>query len=425
MAKKIDADDALSQLAAGPGYDMPAPLYDLIDQFRSSAGQMTLNETSLRETYLNPVFEHLGWDPRNRRGEANKDRDVILEDSVIIDGIAKAPDYAFVIGGHRKFFAEAKRPSVDIETSKAPAYQIRRYCWSAALPFGLLTDFEEWAIYDCRAVPDPNDSTSVGRLAYFRYSDLPAKWSLLAGMFAKASILSGSLDNLAAGTKEPRNARPIDDAFLGEIRGWRASLASFIAHANPGLNVLQLSDAVQTLIDRIIFLRIAEARGLEPPNALKELLDQGPGLYGRLWTLFQRADDRYNSGLFHISAKPEVAGSIDTVSPALSVADGVIAPIISRLYYPEPYVFSVVPADILGRIYEQFLGEIVTLKEDRTISVELKPEVRKAGGVYYTPSPIVDYIVEQTVGPLVSGKTPADIAKLRIVDPACVVAGAS
>ncbi|HRH38901.1 MAG TPA: N-6 DNA methylase, partial [Flavobacteriales bacterium] len=51
--------------------------------------------------------------------------------------------------------------------------------------------------------------------------------------------------------------------------------------------------------------------------------------------------------------------------------------------------------------------------------IEEKPEVRKAGGVYYTPQYIVDYIVQHTVGELVKGKAPKEVAELRIVDPAC------
>jgi hypothetical protein len=51
--------------------------------------------------------------------------------------------------------------------------------------------------------------------------------------------------------------------------------------------------------------------------------------------------------------------------------------------------------------------------------VEDKPEVKKAGGVYYTPTYIVDYIVKNTVGKLLEGNTPTKVAKIRVLDPAC------
>jgi hypothetical protein len=51
--------------------------------------------------------------------------------------------------------------------------------------------------------------------------------------------------------------------------------------------------------------------------------------------------------------------------------------------------------------------------------VEDKPEVKKAGGVYYTPTYIVGYIVKNTMGKLLEGKTPRQINTLRVLDPAC------
>jgi len=98
----------------------------------------------------------------------------------------------------------------------------------------------------------------------------------------------------------------------------------------------------------------------------------------------------------------------------------VLRDIIRHLYYPEsPCEFSVVGADILGNVYEQFLGSRIRLTKGHRAVVEAKPEVKKAGGVYYTPGYIVDYIVQHTVGKLCKGKTPRQIAKLRILDPAC------
>ena len=81
--------------------------------------------------------------------------------------------------------------------------------------------------------------------------------------------------------------------------------------------------------------------------------------------------------------------------------------IIRSLYYPDsPYEFSVLPADILGQVYEQFLGKVIRLTDGHRAVVEDKPEVKKAGGVYYTPTYIVDYIVKNTVGKLLGNATP-------------------
>lgn len=404
------------------GTEVPLRILDLVDSFRQLVNdnqQGTLNETTVRETFLNPFLEELGWDPRNRRHAPPGQRDVLLEDKLNIDGQTKAPDYAMVIRGERRFFVEAKRPSVNIDRSALAAFQIRRYSWSAGLPLGLLTDFEEIAVYDCRQMPELHDSPTVARIKYFRYDELAERWGELHSLFSKDAVRRGSLDAFAAEHQPTADATPIDEAFLGEIRAWRIRLARDIAENNQSLDVIQLNAEVQKLLDRLIFLRIAEARGLEPRNGLLGATRGEGSHYKRLFQIFRRADDRYNSGLFHFITNSPAGGVPDPGNTTLTVSNNALEFIIERMYYPHPYEFSALPADILGRIYEQFLGEQIYMDRDRNVHVDLKPEVRKAGGVYYTPSQVVDYIVEQTLGPLLEGKRPQEVAALRILDPAC------
>ena len=176
---------------------------------------------------------------------------------------------------------------------------------------------------------------------------------------------------------------------------------------------------MQRTIDRIIFLRICEDRGIETYGQLMALRN-GQDVYRRLCEVFRNADDRYNSGLFHFRKEKDRGESPDELTLNLRIDDRVLKDIFKDLYYPDsPYEFSVLPADILGHIYEQFLGKVIRLTPAHRAVVEEKPEVRKAGGVYYTPTYIVDYIVEQTVGKLLEGRTPSRVAKLRVLDPAC------
>jgi hypothetical protein len=138
--------------------------------------------------------------------------------------------------------------------------------------------------------------------------------------------------------------------------------------------------------------------------------------------IFRQADERYNSGLFHFKAE-KARDEPDNLTPTLRIADKILKDIIKNLYYPDsPYEFSVLPADILGQVYERFLGKVIYLSSDRKAKIEEKPEVKKAGGVFYTPSYIVDYIVEQTVMPLLKGKKAGPrgaVSSLKILDPAC------
>ncbi|MDO8307002.1 MAG: N-6 DNA methylase [Actinomycetota bacterium] len=399
----------------------PPEVLERIEAYREGAEHFRssdFKEMALRSEFLNPVLKALGWDPNNT-GLSVTAREVTQEDSLIIDGTDKAPDYAFMFGSQRQFYLEAKRPSVNVKGGKASAYQIRRYGWNAGLPLGIVTDFEEWAIYDCRFEPDTGDNSSVGRVIYFTYDELDERWDELVALFGRDNVLAGSLAKFADTNPTPRGTLTVDQAFLKEISEWRQSLAVDIAKHNRDLDVVELNTAVQTLIDRVIFLRIAEARGLEAFGDLKAAADNAdPGVYTRLMGLFKRADNRYNSGLFHFRNSKDQNGAPDTVAPALTVSDKSLRHIIERLYYPHPYDFKAMPADILGRVYEQFLGATITLKNHKA-TVEEKPEVRKAGGVYYTPVPIVEYIVDATLGPLLKGAKPADVAKFTVVDPAC------
>jgi len=144
---------------------MPTPqeVSELVKRFernRESYRSSEYNEAQVRLELINPFFKALGWDMYNEAGYAEAYKDVVHEDAIKIGGVTKAPDYAFRIGGARKFFVEAKRPGVDIKNDPDPAYQLRRYAWSAKLPLSILTDFEEFAVYDCRIKPAKRDMAS-------------------------------------------------------------------------------------------------------------------------------------------------------------------------------------------------------------------------------------------------------------------------
>ncbi len=392
----------------------PVEVEQLVERFSRNLDAYKRDEykeSRVRVEFIDPFFEALGWDVRNVHGYAEQYKDVVHEAALKVGGEARAPDYCFRIGGVRKFFLEAKKPSVSVKGDVAPAYQLHRYAWSAKLPLSILTDFEELAVYDCRQRPKPQDKASVGRVMYLTYDEYVDKWDDIASIFAKESVLKGSFDRYVQEVKRKRGTGEVDAEFLKEIEGWRDVLARNIALRNPRVSVHELNFAVQRTIDRIIFLRISEDRGIEDYGRLLALTNS-PHIYKRMHDLYRQADEKYNAGLFDFQD--------DTLTKTLTIQDKVLKPILTGLYYPQsPYEFSVLPTDILGQVYEQFLGKVIRLTPGHRAKVEEKPEVRKAGGVYYTPTYIVDYIVKQTVGRLVEGKTPLQISKLRILDPAC------
>jgi type II restriction/modification system DNA methylase subunit YeeA len=370
------------------------------------------NETQTRRDFIDPFFKALGWDIDNEEGYAESYREVIHEDKVKVGKATKAPDYSFKLsGGKRLFFVEAKKPSVAVKDDIVPAYQVRRYGWNAKLAISVITNFEEFAIYDCTKKPFPTDKASVARTAYLTYKDYLPEFDFIWNTFSKESVLKGSFDKYIQSAANKKGTATVDKDFLLSLDNWRTYLATSISWNNKELDEDEINFAVQQTIDRIIFLRIAEGRGVEPYENLKSAIKQG-NYYNNLFSIFKVADDKYNSGLFDFEK--------DQISKNLKIDNKVIKTIITELYYPEsPYEFSVLAVEILGSAYEQFLGKVIRITPAHHAKIEEKPEVRKAGGVYYTPEYIVEYIVKNTVGKLVEGKTPKEISKLKIVDPAC------
>ena len=387
-------------------------LHELTDQFKTNFIQYkntNYDEANTRVDFIDKFFELLDWDVRNKLGFSEDYRDVVREDKVIIQGKPKAPDYSFRIGKERKFFVEAKKPSVNIKKDIAPAYQVRRYGYTAKVPLSILTDFEEFAVYDTRIKPSPNDKASVARIFYCTFDEYEKNFEFIYNTFAKNSILRGSFDRYVKANKNKRGTSEVDNEFLKLIENWRNNLAKNIALRNKDLSIYNLNTAVQKTIDRIIFLRIAEDRNMETYGTLQNLTKL-ENIYENLVKIFIRADKKYNSGLFQKSKWLN----------ELQIDHKILKKIIQEIYYPKcPYELSIMPIETLGNIYEQFLGKIIRLTPSHQAKVEEKPEVKKAGGVYYTPQYIIEYIVKNTVGEKISNKSPDNINEIKILDPAC------
>ena len=387
-------------------------LVERFDEQIESYKKADYNETQTRRDFIDPFWKALGWDVDNENGYAESYREVIHEDRVKVGGATKAPDYSFRLpGGKRLFFLEAKKPSVAIKDEIEPAYQIRRYGWSAKMPISVITDFEEFAIYDCTNKPKPTDKASNGRIKYITYSDYIKEFNFIWDTFSKECVLKGSFDKYIQSDKNKKGTTTVDKDFLESLDKWRIELAKNMALRNKNISEDALNFVVQNTIDRIIFLRIAEDRHAERYGDLQDAIKSGD-YYKNLLYRFHVADQKYNSGLFDFQK--------DKISNEIIVDNKIVKNIISELYYPVcPYEFSVLSVEILGSAYEQFLGKQISLTKGGRAIIEEKPEVRKAGGVYYTPQYIVDYIVKNTVGKLIENKTPKEVSEIKIVDPAC------
>lgn len=315
--------------------------------------------------------------------------------------------------GQTKFFVEAKAPSEELDTA-GYIIQAKRYAWNTKqVFFVVLTDFAEFRFYDASIQPDERKADD-GLLLKLKYTDYLANaerfWE-----FSRERVAAGSLEAMLPRDRRTQRLRiPVDTAFLDEMTGWREELARNVYKNNPGFTAKQLNEVVQRLLDRIVFIRIAEDRHVIEKNQLRDVVEEWRARGGKFhifdWLndLFHRINEDFNGEIF----KPHL-------SEEIKIDSDVLAHIIERLYPPKsPYRFDVIGVELLGSIYERYLGKTIRVTP-KQVRVEEKPEVRKAGGVYYTPKYIVDYIVKNTVGKIIEGKTPKQIEKMRVLDPAC------
>jgi predicted type IV restriction endonuclease len=211
------------------GVSAPATVADLVERFsrdRKVFLSPEYKEEQLRAEFLNPFFESLGWDVSNKAGLTEVFKPVIHEESIKIAGATKAPGYTFRIGGRRVFFAEAKKPAVRIADDASPAFQLRRYAWTSKLPVSLLSDFEQFAVYDCRIQPYKTDKPATARTMLLGYTDYLERWDELLGLFSPDAIQKGSLDRYVETSKsrEIRKSGTLP-VFLSDVKARHSGIS--------------------------------------------------------------------------------------------------------------------------------------------------------------------------------------------------------
>jgi hypothetical protein len=422
------------------------------------------DEASLRQEFLNPFFRALGWDMENKSGDIPKHREVEIESRTDIGGQKKRADYLFRTDRIDRFICEAKKPAEEL---RKHAFQTKRYAWNKNVFLGVLSDFEEIHLFIVGSKARA-DEPEVGLWKTWHFQQYPLVAQEIWDLLSRAAVASGSIDKVIEALPKkapakgkarqqwlikPDRSRALDAEFLNFLDESRRTLAQDLLKNNDRDDLLEdnrLNEAVQRILDRLLFLRICEDRDIDTGIPLALILrswrersahpvprkTREAGLWanddaGRFvatdprppaWPLwrdvvghFKALDRRPPS---HI---PFFNGNLfkEHFSETLHVGDEWLAGFLDDVSDEEsPYLFNVIPVEILGTIYERFLGKTVR-PQGRGVTIEEKPEVRKAGGVYYTPRYIVDYIVEQTVGKLLEDKTPEKSLDLHILDPAC------
>jgi type I restriction-modification system DNA methylase subunit len=384
---------------------------DLVKKYHSDREtylKSSYNETQLRTDFLDPFFELLGWDIKNSEGKPTNEREVLVEEGLKEDATAntKKPDYTFRLFSERKFFLEAKKPNVKIEKDNEPAKQVRRYGFTAKLKISVLSNFEYLSIYDCSKKVEKDDSVTKSRINIYHYTEYESAFEEIKKQLCHQVVYNGEFDETWKDIEEQLKLSSVDSLFLSQINHWRIILGKEIYSHKPKTSIEELNDIVQSYINSIIFLRVCEDRNLEAYKTLLNFADKND--FNSLIKKFKEADKKYNAGLFNHPLTKEI----------ISNNSSAFWTIIGHLYFPESsYSFSVFSSDILGNIYEIFLGEQLTIENDE-ILIKKKPE-NIDRDIVTTPTFIIQDILRQTVVKHCEGKTDKDILNSSFADIAC------
>lgn len=376
----------------------------LLEKYRKVVKEKRLSKYTEEETkkdFIIPLFEALGWNIRDSS-------EVSAEETIS----SKRVDYGFRINGIPKFFLEAKAMKADLNKPEY-AEQAINYAWHKGCTWAVLTDFDdglkiynaEWKTADLYQ----SHLKTIPREEFLsRFDEL---WLL-----SKESFEKGLLDKEAEKWGKKTKKTPVGEQLFSDLTTWRAELSKSILERNKEKNLTEtdLDESVQRIIDRLIFIRNCEDRGLEPPSLspkVREWESRGRGaLIDLIKDVFRYFDEQYNSKLFQ-----------QHLCDQLEVTNQVLEEIIKGLYRTKDrtiyYDFSALDADVLGNVYEQYLGHILKKTAKRATVTERRAK-RKEQGIYYTPTPIVDFIVRNTLGELLKDKK-VDVEKIRVLDPAC------
>jgi hypothetical protein len=176
----------------------PKEIVDLVERFKRNLLEYkasTYNEAQTRQEFINPFFQALGWDMCNVSGSPERYKEVLCGSCLDLESTTLTPDYTFRVDGNIKFLIEAKKPFVNLNGRANPAYQLRSYAWHAKLPISIITNFKEFALYDCRYQPKRTDDVNTARIVYIEYTDYISSWDWISNKFSKPAIQRGCLDN--------------------------------------------------------------------------------------------------------------------------------------------------------------------------------------------------------------------------------------
>lgn len=374
-----------------------AEIQRLVDKFAADEPYYTdpsgvYKESDTRSEFIDPLLSALGWDVANLAGVTPALKDVRREESQEQeDAATKFPDYTLLVGGQRRMYVEAKKPGVDITSHMESTRQARRYGYTDGHPVSVLTNFRDLIVYDTSFPIATGDLPATGRIYRWNYTQFVGKLDEIRSTLSRVAVAAPAWHEQFRG-KSPRQPIPAGEEFIKHFNQWRLALGRDLYAQDKSISEVDLNDAVQRVLNRLIFVRMCEDRGIEGERTLR---DAAAGGSTKVTTLLNRLHRRYNTGLFR-TRKGEAS---------LKVSDRVIQSIITNLYSPHsPFSFAVLDATFLGLVYEATLAEHLVIFQPagrRPARVELKEKREyEHREVVTTPQELVDRTVDEAIAAL-------------------------
>lgn len=377
-------------------------LQKLVDDFKSRYSYYkSLSETDIETKLIYELFVNiLGWDRNDFRQQSKARRG---------EKRGKA-DYAFYIGDRLIFFLEVKRVGVPLD--KEADKQVISYALSKRVPFAISTNFEQMKIF---CVEEADKGKKIFRV-FTKPDDYIERFQDLL-LLSKESFEEKRLLKQAIKEERLKKRVTIDKPLLNDLMSVRRLIANDIEKNYPNRYDLNEKDEiVQRIIDRLIFMRRCEDVGINPENCVLEELKHVSGFeaYKKLKMMFAEYNRIYNSGLFAIG--------IDNDCDNIKINGNITKNLVGYLYNSKDgqyiYNFDWIDADVLGQIYEQYLGIILEQTKSGKSKLKEGQAHKKEQGIYYTPTFVVDFIVKNTL--LEDLKKKGNKAKhIKVLDASC------
>lgn len=359
--------------------NIKARLQILLERYNQTTrleAKENVSEETIR-TWLNEFLGLFGWDVKNTHEVIQERclRGVAGERLREIQSPHRKPDYILINGTNIKSFLDAKAPTVDIINDPQVAYQIRSYGWSAQVPCAFVSNFDTFVIFDTRMSPTPDMPANYGAkcISIDEYLD---NFDVLYDHLAHDLICNNYLYELYETTAIEGKSR-VDDHFSAVLSNFRLRIANNLLYNNQEFrnDADALNYYTQVILDRIIFIRVCESKGIEEQGKLKSFCDSQSGF----WESFKNSCyfefyNHYDGPMFTRDARFH----------ELHVDNAILEEFIQNLYYPYPYCFDVIPVKVIAKIYEEFLGIKLVIRGNNVIA-ETKEEYIRTNGAVSTP----------------------------------------